>query len=72
MVPVDPRLDGEMLRGSCQWLQQIRTGHFYPMHCWGRWTEVNDGIRQLKELFPETEFVCPNPAEINEEPVFLE
>lgn len=72
MFPVDPRLDGEMLRGSCQWLQQIRTGHFYPMHCWGRWTEVNDGIRQLKELFPETEFVCPNPAEINEEPVFLE
>lgn len=53
MFPVDPRLEGEMLRGACQWLQQIKTGHFYPMHTWGGWKEVNAGVEELRELFPE-------------------
>lgn len=56
MFPVDPRLGGEMLRGACQWLQQIETKHFYPMHCWEQWDEVSAGIAQLKELFPEVVF----------------
>lgn len=56
MFPVDPRLESEMLRGSCQWLQQVHTAHFYPMHCWERWDEVKRGLEQLKELFPEVEF----------------
>ena len=71
MFPVDPRLGTEMLRGACQWLQQVRTGHFYPMHCWGRWDEVVEGVAQLKDLFPETEFDCSG-AQCNEEPVILE
>ena len=71
MFPVDPRLGGEMLRGACQWLQQIHTGHFYPMHCWGRWNEVVEGIAQLKELFPETDFDCTG-EQCQEEPIFLE
>ena len=54
MFPVDPRLEGEMLRGACQWLQHIKTAHFYPMHCWERWEEVHSALAQLKELFPET------------------
>jgi L-ascorbate metabolism protein UlaG (beta-lactamase superfamily) len=53
MFPVDPRLEGEMLRGACQWLQQIKTGHFYPMHTWEGWKEVNAGVEELRELFPE-------------------
>lgn len=72
MFPVDPRLGSEMLRGACQWLQQVRTGHFYPMHCWGRWSEVAEGIEQLKELFPETEFHYTTPEASDEEPIFLE
>lgn len=56
MFPVDPRLGSEMLRGACQWLQQIKTDHFYPMHCWDQWEPVKNGIDQLKELFPEVEF----------------
>ncbi|MBQ6955347.1 MAG: MBL fold metallo-hydrolase [Bacteroidales bacterium] len=56
MFPVDPRLGNEMLRGACQWLQQIETHHFYPMHGWERDDEVAAGIAQLKELFPEVEF----------------
>ena len=72
MFPVDPRLGSEMLRGACQWLQQVRTGHFYPMHCWGRWNEVAEGIEQLKELFPETEFHYTTPEASDEEPIFLE
>lgn len=71
MFPVDPRLGGEMLRGVCQWLQQIHTGRFYPMHCWGRWNEVVEGVTQLKELFPETDFDCSG-EQCKEEPVFLE
>ena len=57
MFPVDPRLGSEMLRGSCQWLQQINTKHFYPMHCWEQYEEVKAGIAELKELFPEVEFI---------------
>lgn len=71
MFPVDPRLGSEMLRGVCQWLQQIQTGHFYPMHCWGRWDEVLSGLEPVKDLFPETEFDCSG-AQCNEEPIFLE
>lgn len=72
MFPVDPRLNGEMLRGVCQWLQQVHTGHFYPMHCWGRWDEVYNGLEKLLDLFPETEFDCTSGKESKEEPIFLE
>ena len=61
MFPVDPRLGSEMLRGACQWLQQVRTAKFYPMHCWEEYGKVAAGIEQLKELFPETEFVYVLP-----------
>ena len=56
MFPVDPRLGSEMLRGACQWLQQIQTIHFYPMHTWERNEEVKTGIEQLRDLFPEVKF----------------
>ena len=56
MFPVDPRLGSEMLRGACQWLQQIQTIHFYPMHTWERNEEVKTGIEQLRELFPDVKF----------------
>lgn len=56
MLPIDPRLEGEMLRGVCQWLQHINTRYCLPMHTWDRWAEVHKGIEQLKELFPEVEF----------------
>lgn len=59
MFPVDPRLEGEMLRGVCQCLQHLKVKHFYPMHTWERWDEVRRGVEQLKELFPETVFVMP-------------
>ena len=55
MFPIDPRLESEMLRGACQWLQQIKTGHLYPMHTWDCWKEVNEGVRELRDLFPETQ-----------------
>lgn len=55
MFPVDPRLGGDMLRGACQWLQQIRTGFFYPMHTWDDWKEVRRGVAELRELFPEVQ-----------------
>ena len=58
MFPVDPRLGSEMLRGVCQWLQQIKTGYFYPMHTWERWSEVNKALGQLRELFPEARIGC--------------
>lgn len=56
MFPVDPRLGTEMLRGACQWLQQIKTAYFYPMHCWDQTDIVKAGLKQLKELFPEVLF----------------
>ena len=59
MFPVDPRLGKEMLRGVCQWLCQITTKHFYPMHCWERMEYVRESLEPLKELFPSVEFVVP-------------
>lgn len=56
MFPIDPRLGTEMLRGVCQWLQQIKTGHLYPMHGWNEKDTVSAGLAQLKELFPEVVF----------------
>ena len=70
MFPVDPRLGDEMLRGVCQWLQQVRTDNFYPMHCWQQWDAVSEGIAQLRDLFPETTFHLPQ--DINEPPVPVE
>ena len=57
MFPVDPRLGSEMLRGACQWLQQVKTARFYPMHCWEDYETVAKCLSQLKDLFPETIFV---------------
>lgn len=59
MFPVDPRLGSEMMRGTCQCLQHLKVGHFYPMHTWDQWEEVCSGLSQMRELFPETEFVVP-------------
>ena len=59
MFPIDPRLSDDMLRGAFQWLRYVKTVHFYPMHCWDRWCEVREGIEQIKELFPEVDFVLP-------------
>lgn len=62
MFPVDPRLGDDMLRGAFQWLRYIDTKHFYPMHCWERWEEVRDAVSQIKELFPEVDFVLPSES----------
>lgn len=59
MFPIDPRLGSETLRGVCQWLMYVKTVRLYPMHCWDRWDEVRDAVTQLRELFPEVEFVMP-------------
>ena len=56
LIPIDPRLGKEMLRGSTQWLTRIETKHFYPMHTWGQHDIVIEQIEQLKYLFPHTEF----------------
>lgn len=57
MFPVDPRLGDEILRGPRQWLKAIKTGHFYPMHCWEQWDAVGKAIEQLIVEFPKVEFV---------------
>lgn len=59
MFPIDPRLGDEMLRGAFQWLRHIKTGHFYPMHCWGREEEIENSLSQLEELFPSVVFERP-------------
>lgn len=56
MLPLDPRLGLEQLRGPSQWLARIETSHFYPMHTWGRHEQAQEQIEQLAYLFPRTQF----------------
>lgn len=57
MIPVDPRLGEHTLRGPRQWLDTIRTGHFYPMHFWQRTPEVMEEIERLRSDYRKTTFV---------------
>ena len=54
MFPVDPRLGKETLRGPGQFLHHVPTRHFYPMHCWERYAEVDSILPQLQDTFPNT------------------
>jgi len=60
--PVDPRLEGEAGRGPRQFLKQIPTQDFYPMHCWERYDEVAVTVKELELDFPQTVFHLPHPA----------
>ena len=40
MFPVDPRLGTEYMRGARQFVEQIKTSIFVPMHFWDRPAEV--------------------------------
>lgn len=57
--PVDPRLEGQMLRGPQQWLFNVESHHFYPMHYWDDATSVEQGLAILEEMFPRTTFHYP-------------
>ncbi len=57
MFPVDPRLGSDTLRGVNQFLHQIPTRNFCPMHCWQREKEVNLMVQPLKASFPNVEFI---------------
>ena len=59
MFPVDPRLGASMLRGPFQWLNNIETEHFYPMHFWGQVQQISQPLAQLQENFPHTQFHLP-------------
>lgn len=52
MFPIDPRLGEYTHRGASQWLVQIDTSHFYPMHTWQEPIEVY--LNELRENFPTT------------------
>lgn len=56
MIPVDPRLDKQTLRGPQQWLFYIQTKHCYPMHIWEDTEATKINIEQLQEMFPTTRF----------------
>ena len=57
MFPIDPRLGSEMLRGVCQWMQQVAARHLYPMHSWDHYDELVQPLQQLSQLFPETAII---------------
>lgn len=57
--PVDPRLGKDMLRGATQWLYEIPANNFYPMHFWGKYEAMAEGLKQLQEMFPRTTFHLP-------------
>lgn len=59
MFPVDPRLGKETLRGAIQWLFQLPTKNFYPMHFWGDWTTLTNNIHELEEMTSGTSFHIP-------------
>lgn len=57
--PVDPRLESQMLRGPQQWLFNVESRHFYPMHFWDDIESVEKGFAILQDMFPRTEFHLP-------------
>lgn len=61
MLPIDPRLESNMLRSSMQWLNKIYTDNFYPMHFWHQYPLIADSLREMQHLFPSTTFWCPTP-----------
>ena len=63
MLPIDPRLESNMLRSSMQWLNKIYTDNFYPMHFWGHYGLVTDSLREMQNLFTGTTFWCPTPID---------
>ena len=62
MLPIDPRLESNMLRSSMQWLNKIYTDNFYPMHFWNQYSLMADNLREMQHLFPSTTFWCPMPV----------
>ena len=52
MFPIDPRLGEYTYRGASQWLLQIDTSHFYPMHTWQE--SIEEYLNILRENFPTT------------------
>ena len=52
MFPIDPRLGEHTLRGATQWLLQIDTAHFYPMHTWEQ--PIEQYLEELRSNFPIT------------------
>lgn len=61
MLPIDPRLESNMLRGVMQWLNKIYTDNFYPMHFWHRHTLMADCLKEMQHLFVDTTFWWPTP-----------
>lgn len=68
MLPIDPRLEDNMLRGSMQWLNKIYTDNFHPMHFWRRYSLIENSLKEMQNLFPETTFWCPTPLPRSFEP----
>lgn len=56
MFPLDPHLGSQTLRGARQWLQQISTRNFYPMHYWTDCETTRRNIELLRAEFPDTNF----------------
>ncbi len=54
MLPIDPRLGRNALRGVTQFLTHITTRELYPMHTWEE--DISSQIQNLAELFCSTRF----------------
>lgn len=61
MLPIDPRLETNMLRSSIQWLNKIYTDNFYPMHFWHRHSLIAESLKEMQSLFSDTTFWYPMP-----------
>lgn len=61
MLPIDPRLESNMLRSSMQWLNKIYTDNFYPMHFWHRYSLMAESLTEMQHLFSDTTFWYPMP-----------
>jgi hypothetical protein len=59
MIPFDPRLEENMLRGPMQFLNKIYVDNMYPMHFWHRHRLMGEVLAQLQQLFPTTTFWYP-------------
>ena len=67
MLPIDPRLETNMLRSSMQWLNKIYTDNFYPMHFWHRHSLMAECLKEMQHLFPSTTFWWPSPLPLSPE-----
>lgn len=65
MLPIDPRLESNMLRGVMQWMNKIYTDNFYPMHFWHRHSLMADCLKEMQHLFVDTTFWWPTPLPIS-------